>query len=862
MGSKVARLFEQFQPEHYELDLVPDREAMTFRGTVTVRGKKAGRPSQRLTFHQKELKIISAEITKHDKKGDQPIKISRINSQDSLDEVRLHSKEMIYPGEYTVTMEFEGQITRPMNGIYPCFFKHDGQDKQLIATQFESHHAREAFPCIDEPEAKATFDLTLTTPAGETVVANTPVKSQKKSGKSLVTTFATTPRMSCYLLAFVYGEMGFKESKTQDGKLVRAYATPDNVRLLEHGLDVAVTGLEFFEEYFGVPYPLPKLDIVALPDFSVGAMENWGLITFRETAMLADPKHSSIESKQIVALVVAHELSHQWFGNLVTMKWWNDLWLNESFANLMEYRAVDALYPEWRIWETFVANETGSAKRRDSLADVQSIKTEVNHPDEIGSLFDPSIVYAKGGTVLHMLMRYTGEEAFRRGLKVYFDKHRYGNTEAADLWEALGQASGEDISGFMADWVERPGYPLVDIDWQPGKPELKLSQKRFLNDPSAKASSDKPWQVPLAATLPLEPHVLVKSAATAKVAKGSSDGPLLFNHDGASYFLPRYAQAGHLDQIVKGIATGKVSNIDRLLLLDNYTMLQRGGIASTTELLDLLKGYKKETSESVWGSIAVAIAEARKLLERDESTEEILNQMVRELVEGMVDELGWDDKPDDSAQTLHLRGLVMAMAASAKSQKVIDEGLKRFAAFKKPSDLSPSTRTTVYFMGVRHGSDTDFKKILDMHNTIQNADEKDELASSLTSAKDEKRNQQLIELLKTDHIRRQDLIHWFVWLLRNRYCRQAAWQWLLDNWGWIEQEFGSDKRYSDFARYPGSIFSWPDEFKQYEKLLKPKKSVVAMTRDITLAEQEMSARLAWRERNEAAVTDWFKKRPQ
>ncbi|HEX4774007.1 MAG TPA: M1 family metallopeptidase [Candidatus Saccharimonadales bacterium] len=861
MGKKVTRLYEQFQPEHYRLHLVTDRETMAFSGTVTVRGKKVGRPAQRLTFHQKELKITSASIVKHDKKGDQPVEVSRINNQDSFDEVRLHSKDMIYPGEYTVTMKFEGNITRPMNGIYPCYFKHDGQDKILIATQFESHHAREAFPNIDEPEAKATFDLSLTTPAGETVIANTPVKTQKKTGKNLVTTFETTPRMSSYLLAFVYGEMGYKETKSQNGTAIRAYATPSNVGLLEHGLNVAKRGLEFFEDYFGVPYPLAKLDIVALPDFSVGAMENWGLITFRETTMLADPKTSSIESKQLVALVIAHELSHQWFGNLVTMKWWDDLWLNESFANLMEYRAVDALYPEWQIWEMFVSSETGAAKRRDSLADVQAIKTEVQHPDEIGSLFDPSIVYAKGGTVLHMLMRYIGEEAFRQGLKLYFDKHRYGNTVAADLWEALGQSSGQDISGFMADWVKRPGYPLVTVDWQPGQPQAKLQQQRFLSDPSVNASDDKPWQVPLAATYSLDPPLLRLRNGQAKIIS-AGDEPLLLNHDGASYFLPRYAQAEHLAQIVKGIAHGQVSNIDRLLLLDNYTMLQRGGITATTESLDLLRGYANERSESVWGSIAVALGEARKLLERDETTEALLDTILQAMVLPLTRELGWDDGPNDSAQTLRLRGLAYAMAAGSKTPTIIDEGLKRFAAFKQPADLPPSTRSTIYYIGVRYGTDADFQKVLELHNTIQNADEKDELAGSLTGAKSPKRYRQLVKLLKTKHIRRQDMIHWFVWLLRNRYSRPDTWQWLLDNWSWIEQEFGSDKRYSDFARYPGSIFSHQAEFDQYKTFFEPKKSVVAMTRDIALAEQEIASRVAWRQRNEASVKQWLKKHSQ
>jgi aminopeptidase N len=877
MGKKVTRLFEQFQPESYELLLDVNRDEMAFGGTVTIRGRKVGRPAQRLTFHQKDLKISAAKVVKHDKKGDQEFKVERINTQASFDEVRLHTTEMVYPGEYSVTISFEGKITRPMHGIYPCFFKHDGQDKMLIASQFESHHAREAFPCVDEPEAKATFDLTLITPADETVISNTPVKSQKqyaskdggttaspaKPGTTAplyqITTFETTPRMSVYLLAFVYGEMGYRETKTKDGVKVRAYATPDNVPLTDQSLEVAVKALDFFGNYFGVPYPLKKLDMVALPDFAVGAMENWGLVTYRETTMLSDPKTSSIESKQLVALVICHELSHQWFGNLVTMKWWDDLWLNESFANLMEYRAVEELYPEWQIWEQFVAHETGSAKRRDSLADVQPIKCEVRHPDEINNLFDPSIVYAKGGSVLYMLMRYIGEEVFRAGLKIYFEKHRYGNTQAADLWAALSSASKQDITAFMDDWLHRPGYPLISIDWQPGQSDIKLEQRRFLSDPAAHDAHSKAWQVPLAATRPLAKPLLAKGSDTNSVKSTATDEPLLFNHDGHSYFLPYYVQASHLQQIVDGIKQGKIDNIDRLLLLNSYNMLQRGGVSKTTELLELMRAYGQEDSEGVWGEMAVGIAEIYKLVEGDEAIEQKLHKFVRDLVLPLAQQLGWGDKPSDSAHVLRLRGLTHSIAASARDKDILAEGLRRFEVFRKPADLPPSTRSVIYYIGARYGTTADFKKLLNLYRSVQNADEREELAAGMTATKDPKHHEQLLDMMTTDEVRRQDLMHWFAWLIRNRHSRAAAWHWLVTHWGWIEQEFSSNKSYGFFARYSSNVFSHRAELQQFHDFFEPKKSVVVLKRDIALGEADISSRIAWRERNEAAVKDWLSK---
>lgn len=856
MTKTVTRLYEYFQPERYGLALNINVEKMIFTGRVMIRGKKVGKPTKRLTFHQKGLKITGASVVKHDKKGDQQYEIGRINNQDSYDEVRLHSEAPFYPGEYSVAMDFAGKITKPMNGIYPCYFDDEGVAKKLIATQFESHHAREAFPCIDEPEAKAIFDLTLITPNGGTVVSNTPVLESKTEGKLTITTFEQTPRMSTYLLAFVVGEVGYQEGQTKTGTTVRCYATPLNAPLTTYSVEVAVRCLEFFEDYFGVAYPLSKLDMVALPDFSSGAMENWGLVTYRESVMLVDDKSTSIETRQQVALVIAHELSHQWFGNLVTMKWWDDLWLNESFANMMEYRAIDEIYPEWHIWEQFVSHESVSAKRRDSLVDVQSVHTEVHHPDEISTLFDPSIVYAKGGTLLHMLMHYLGEATFRKGLAAYFQKHQYSNTQAKDLWAALGESSGQDVAAFMQYWLERPGYPLIDVDWKPGSASLELSQQRFLSDPDATDTLKTTWQVPLAATLALKPGLLQTITHSAEVTE--TNQPLLLNHDGQSYFLPRYTNTAHMKGIVAGIAENKVSTIDRLLLLDNYNLLQRGGFAATTELLDLVRGFTHETSENVWGALAMALSEARRLVEDDESLDAKLNLLIQKLVAPLLPELGWDDKPTDSPQTLRLRGLIYSLAAGAKLQTVIDEALLRFAHFQKPSDLPASTRGVVFFVGARYGTEANFNKLLDLYSSCKSADEKDEIASGLTSVEDSKRSKQLLDLLKTDTIRRQDLMHWFAWLLRNRYSRASAWRWLQENWTWLEQEFASDKSYGYFARFGGGVFSHPEELEDFTKFFEPKKSVVALARDITLAQQEIQSRVAWRERNEKAVKKYFK----
>lgn len=858
MAKRVKRLYSEFKPEHYDVFLECFREKGFFRGKVIISGRKTGRPSQRLTFHQKDLKIVKASLNKHDKSGDTQIGIDRINTHKSFDELRLHTKEKLLSGNYTVEIHFAGKLTEPMHGIYPCNFKLDGKKKQLIATQFESHHAREAFPCIDEPEAKATFKLTISAPKDEPVISNTPIENEEASGTNKIVAFETTPKMSSYLMVFVYGELAFKESKTKNGVAVRVYATPDNVKLTDFALDTAVRCLEFFEDYYGVAYPLPKLDLIGLPDFSSGAMENWGLITFRESVLYVDPKSTSIETKQAVAMVVAHEIAHMWFGNLVTMRWWNDLWLNESFANLMEYRAVDALFPEWNIWNEFVRREIGSALSRDALPNVQPVQVEVNHPDELGALFDPSIVYAKGGSLLNMVRWLVGEDNFRKGLKTYFEEFEYQNTVADDLWNHIGQASGLDIKAMMQTWLQKPGFPVVQVSHSPKGNTLKASQQRLV-------VSEKPlqghttWQVPLAASRKVDRMILDKKEASIEI-KDKTNYPLVLNHDGHSYFVTQYLDNKHFEAILAAIKKDILSPIDRLILIQNYLLLERAGRTSTLQNIQLLTAYAGERDETVWGMLAGIIGNVRTLIGKDQRLEDKLNGFVRPLAAPLVKEVGWEPAKNEPVQTQKLRALALSLAAVAEDEQVIKEGLRLFKGFNKPSDLAPDIRSVVYFIAMRHGTDDDFEKLLDLHNSLTNADEIDELASELTSVRQPEKIEQLLKVLRSD-VRSQDIPHWIAWLMRNRYSTDATWLWLQTNWGWIEEKFASDKSYDYFPRYVASAFSYQDQLKQFKAFFEPK-SNIALQRPIKLGVEEIEARVAWRARNEQSVKNWLANQSQ
>ncbi|HEY5667635.1 MAG TPA: M1 family metallopeptidase [Candidatus Saccharimonadales bacterium] len=854
MSKKVKRLFEGFQPSNYKLELTPDAESMTVSGMVVITGHKAGRPSQRITLHQHDLKVTQATIARHDKKTTREVPVTRIAHHGSFDEVRLHTDELLYPGQYTLTLRFTAKVSDGMHGIYASTFELDGKKAKIVSTQFESHHAREGFPCIDEPEAKATFDLTLTSPANEAVIANTPIASQTEKNGKLVTTFETTPKMSTYLLAFVYGQLHCRETKTDNGVDVRVWATKAQpIESLDFSLDIAKHAIEFFDDYYGVPYPLAKCDHVAIPDFSAGAMENWGLITYRERCLLVDPKTASQSGREYVCSVICHELSHQWFGNLVTMKWWDDLWLNESFANVMEYVAPGALHPEWQVWNTFITAEGLSALRRDSTAGVQAVKTEVHHPDEISTLFDPSIVYAKGARLINMLMHYLGEEDFRKGLKTYFTKHAYGNTQGSDLWAALSEASGKDVAAFMNPWLLHSGFPVVSAA-QEGK-ELKLTQQHFLMDPS-KTDPERIWPVPLLSSNPDVPALLESAETTVEL---QSDEYIRLNQGAIGHYIVHYANSKHASAIASMVSNKILDAAERLMLLSDSSMLGRAGAQSFAASLKLLEHYTQEDSEPVWDIISLVLADCRRFVDVDPDLEEPIKALIRTLVEEQYKRLGWNEQPGEPSQDTKLRANIIGLGVYAEHPEIKKRALELFEAYKNDTQSVPAElRGIIFGAAIRNHVNGAFDYLLDLDSKTNNVDLKQEIMSALTLTKQPTEVTVLLERLKdSGKVRQQDVDHWLVYLLRNRYAREQAWKWLQDNWQWIEETFSGDKSYDYFPRYAASAFSTQKLLDEYKAFFEPLKDQPILTRNIVMGIEEIENRVAWLARDLSAVKAYF-----
>lgn len=828
--TKVPRLLDTLTPNHYNLTLdLTHAEEKEFSGTVIISGDST---SESISLHSKGLTIQSATI------DNQPAGVSF----GEFDELKL-SQPNLKNGKHTIRIDFSGTITDAMHGLYPCYFTHDGIKKQLFATQFESHHAREVFPCVDEPAAKAEYDLTLITRSGITVLGNMPVKSEEENGDSLTTTFEKTPRMSSYLLAFVIGELHKKTARTKSGVEVNVWATPaQNENTLDFALDIATRSIDFYDEYFGVKYPLPKSDHVALPDFSSGAMENWGLITYRESCLLADPELTPESSRRFIATVIAHELSHQWFGNLVTMQWWNDLWLNESFANMMEYVAIDALQSDWHMWEDFATNEVTAALRRDSLDGVQSVQADVNHPDEISTLFDPAIVYAKGGRLLVMVRKLIGEEAFRTGLKSYFEKFAYKNTVGNDLWQELESASGQPIVNLMNAWISQPGLPVVSVS--NSHDAAILSQERFFI--GEHQPSDALWPIPLFANQPLDVKILDQKETTVSIEK-----PLQLNCGLSAHFVTKYDESTR-EYLLKNIT--ELPTLDKICILQDATILARAGFENSASLLPLALSLKTETNEKVFGMAAGSLTELRKFVDDNDAARDSLKRISGEFARATFEELGWDEKAGESDDDRERRTTALGLMMYSEDEEVLNEAKTRFDN-NKLEDLPTEIRALIISANVRHFETPEMiENLFATYKNTPSNDLQNDIAIGLTSTKNPETAEKILANIKDSNIiRPQDASRWFVYLIRTRENRQIAWNWLKKNWAWVEGTFGEDKSYDDFIRYAATALLTPNELDDFRQFFEPMMDIPALTRTIKLGITEISARVELIERDKEAV---------
>ena len=835
----VEHYIEKFVPEHYDLFLDLSRETKTFSGRVTITGQAK---SDRISLHQKDLEIASVEVAGQAR----PFTVDNENEA-------LHI-ELEEAGQVELVLVFSGKITDNMTGIYPSYYTVDGVKKEVLSTQFESHFAREAFPCVDEPEAKATFDLALhfDQAEGELALSNMPeidVENRKETG---IWKFETTPRMSSYLLAFVAGDLQGVTATTKNGTLVGVYSTKAHpLSNLDFSLDIAVRSIEFYEDYYGVKYPIPQSLHIALPDFSAGAMENWGLVTYREVYLVVD-ENSTFASRQQVALVIAHELAHQWFGNLVTMKWWDDLWLNESFANMMEYVCVDAIEPSWNIFEDFQTSGVPAALKRDATDGVQSVHVEVSHPDEINTLFDGAIVYAKGSRLMHMLRRWLGDADFAKGLHAYFEKHQYGNTIGRDLWNALGQASGRDVAAFMDSWLEQPGYPVLTATVE--NDVLKISQKQFFI--GEHEDKNRLWVVPLNSNwkgLPdtLETESIEIPGYAALLAENK--GALRLNTENTAHYITDY-QGELLDAVLSELV--ELDNTSKLQIVQERRLLAEAGHISYADLLPVVNQLAQEESYLVVAAVSQVITALERFIDEGTEAEKAFKALIAKLARYNYERLGFEAKEGESDEDELVRQLTISMMIRSNDEEASQVASRIFAAHKDNlSGLPAAIRSQVLINEMKHHETKELvATYLDLYTHATDAAFKRQLAAALAYATDAENIQTLLATWKDKFVvKPQDLSAWYLQFLGHQATQETVWVWARENWNWIKAALGGDMSFDSFVIFPSHIFKTEQRLAEYKAFYEPQLSDLALSRNIRMGIKDIAARVELIKREKAAV---------
>lgn len=831
-----TRFYEKFQPVHYDIYLDIDRAAKHFKGITTIKGNAV---DTKIALHQKFLNVASVQADGQD------VPFSFSDRQEAI------QLELPHSGDVELKVVYDAKLTDTMMGIYPSYYTVAGQKKQLIGTQFETTAARQAFPGIDEPEAKATFSLAIKydEQPGETIIANMP-EDHVENG---VHYFQETVKMSTYLVAFAFGELQSKFAKTKSGVEIGVFSTKAHQpKELDFSLDIAKRAIEFYEDFYQTPYPLPQSYQLALPDFSAGAMENWGLVTYREAYMLLDPDNTTLNQKRLIATVITHELAHQWFGDLVTMKWWDDLWLNESFANMMEYVAVDALEPEWNVWEMFQTSEVPMALQRDATDGVQSVHVAVDDPAEIDTLFDGAIVYAKGARMLVMVRALLGDDAMRKGLKNYFAAHQYGNATGADLWQALGEASGMNVGQIMESWLEHPGYPVVEVKVEDGK--LMLSQQQFfIGDGEEKG---RLWQIPLNANYNQAPAIFSEQSLVLgdyTQLRKQNGRPFRVNVGDNSHVIVKYDETllndilDHLDEL---------GAIDQLQLLQDLRLLAEGRQISYAQIVPLLSRFKDSCSGIVNEMLYHVANSLKNFVQPAAKTERQLQQLFDQLSVKQVQRLGWLSQKDESNDDQLTRPIVLSAALYAQNSDAIKQAQALFDQYQDHlADLPADIRGLVLANEVKnYGSQELFDTLLADYQKTADAGFKQDICAALTKTQDDQLIAQLIDRFKdADTIKPQDLRAWFRGVLANDHGQQAAWDWIQQEWSWLEKTVGGDMEFPTYIIVISRIFKTAQRLAEFKRFFTPKENDPMLKREIQMDEKVIASRVELIESEQDAV---------
>jgi len=779
------RLPRAVVPSRYRIRLEPDLGTFAFAGEETVE-VTVEEPVREVLLNAADLEI--QEVSARDGRGRALRGVASLDP--AAERARLTFPEPLAPGPWQLTLRFSGALNSRLHGLYRSAYRDAaGAERHLAVTQFESTDARRAFPCWDEPAFKAVFELALVVDEALTALSNTAAVSERPipgTGKKAVA-FAPTIRMSTYLVALVVGELEATDPVPVEGTPIRIWCVPGKRHLAGFAREAAAFSLRFFQEYYGLPYPGDKLDLVAIPDFAAGAMENLGLITFRETALLVDAAAASHAELERIADVVAHEIAHMWFGDLVTMAWWNGIWLNEAFATFMEMLAVDAWKPAWRRWVTFSVSRA-YAMTVDGLRSSRPIEFPVAAPRDADAMFDV-LTYEKGAAVLRMLEQYLGPEVFREGVRRYLVEHQYANAETTDLWKALGEATPDPVPAIMEGWIFRPGYPMVTASLDHGGPGLLLAQRRFtyLPDPAAEPQL---WQVPVTLRVSVagEPRQMrLLLGAEERVALEAAPDWVVVNEGGHGFYRVRYAPE-LLDRLT-GRLYEALAPVERFNLVNDTWAGAVAGLTPVAEYLALTAHFREETDRNVWAALLGSFAYLHRVIAPAERPR--LEALVRDRVGRAAARLGWTPRSGEDELTRQLRGdLLRALGILGNDPAVQAEARERWGRYRADrSAVDPNVAPALVAVLAHAGGEAEYAEFLERFKTAPTPQEEQRYLYALAGFRQPELLRGTLERTLSGEVRVQDGPFLIRALLTSVYARELAWGFVKERWETLAQRF-------------------------------------------------------------------------
>ncbi|KAK1893768.1 Glutamyl aminopeptidase [Dissostichus eleginoides] len=848
---KNFRLPSYVNPVHYDLHLEPDLEEDTYTGTVDIH-LEVSKPTRHLWLHIRET-FVSAMPRLRVQSGPadrREVAVKGCFEYVSQQYVVVEAAEELPatgPGEvYVLTLDFQGFLNGSVVGFYRVIYIEGGLTKKIAATDHEPTDARKSFPCFDEPNKKATYKVSITHDDKYGALSNMPPQGapEQQPGNKLKTSFEKSVPMSTYLVCFAVHQFDHLERTSAQGIPLRIYAQPSQLKTAEYAADTTKVIFDYFEEYFNMNYSIPKLDKIAIPDFGTGAMENWGLITYRETNLLYDANQSSSYNKQRVASVIAHELVHQWFGNIVTMDWWDDLWLNEGFASFFEYVGVEKAEPSWGMRDIMIISDVLPVMVDDALLSSHPIIVDVSTPAEITSVFD-GISYSKGASILRMLEDWMGKDLFRDGCRKYLKDYHFQNAKTANFWASLANVSGLPVADVMDTWTKQMGYPVLDLTVT--EANAKLSQKRFLLNPEADPSQP-PSPLGYKWTIPVKWHSV------------KSDKNMLVIFDKSSTELPVMNYSASVDGLLKLLNNHlELDAADRTSYIDDVFALARANVIDYGNALNLTKYLKNETDYIVWERVSSSIAYVRGMLS-DKPFYPKFQQLFRDHVKAITTQLGWEDVGTQTERLL--RETVLGISCQMGDEESLNEASHIFDQWINGSlsSVAVNLRLLVYRYGMKKSGDAaKWNTMFNKYTETTLAQEKDKLLYGLASVENVELLYKLLEATKDENVvRSQDLFTVVRYVSLNPLGQDMAWEWTMLNWDYLVNRYTINDR--NLGRLLGRITtSYNTELQLWKMehffLKTPDAGAGAMPRQQAL--ETVRNNIEWIRTNEEEISTWL-----